>query len=105
MPTSIPSITLIAAATGVELSRALYIAGFISQVVGGLIVIAGIIDDSRAAKRLPTGVTFDWIDKVPEVLRSRVLARRGWRIVGVLLVFVGAGVGLAANLLALSAGA
>ena len=85
------------------LPLALYVVGFAMQILGGVIVLLEVRDDLRAAKRLPAGgVTWETIQVAPEVIKTRLGTKR-WRIVGVLLIFAGAAVGLAANLLALRA--
>jgi hypothetical protein len=81
----------------------LYAIGFVMQVLGGVIVVLEIRDDRRAAKRLPDGgLTWETVEAAPEAIKRRLNAR-GWRIAGVALIFAGAAVGLAANLLALQA--
>lgn len=84
------------------LPLALYVVGFAMQILGGVIVLLEIRDDRRAAERIPQPITYETIEVAPEVVKSR-LGAKGWRIVGVALIFLGAGVGLAANLLALRA--
>ena len=83
------------------LPTVLYAVGFACQVLGGVILLIGIRDDRRAAKRIPSRATWESVDVPAEVVKGR-LAATGWRIAGVALIFVGAAVGLAANLLALS---
>lgn len=79
----------------------LYGIGFALQVVGGVIVLLEIRGDRRAAERIRTGgPTWADIGAAPEVVRSR-LSAVGGRLLGVALIFVGAAVGLTANLLAL----
>jgi hypothetical protein len=83
------------------LPKALYFAAFAMQLAGGVIVFLEIRDDLRAAKRIPSrGITWETAETAPEVLKTR-LSAKGWRIAGVALIFLGAVVGLAANLLAL----
>lgn len=79
----------------------LYGVGFALQVLGGLIVLREVRDDRRAAEQIPTGgSTWGEIDQAPLVIRAR-LGAKGWRIAGVTLIFIGAAVGLTANLRAL----
>jgi hypothetical protein len=83
------------------LPTVLYAIGFALQVVGGLIVLAEIRDDRRAAKKIHSGgPTWDDIGAAPEVVRSG-LSAVGGRLLGVALIFVGAAVALTANLTAL----
>jgi hypothetical protein len=88
-------------ASSTLLPTVLYVIGFVCLVVGGVIVVLEVRSDLRAARQIPEQVTYESVEAAPDVLRRRLEAWR-WRIAGVVLIFVGAGVGLAANLLALS---
>jgi uncharacterized membrane protein YGL010W len=83
------------------LPLALYIVGFALQIVGGVLVVLEVRDDVRTANKLAAPVTYGTIELFPRFVRERLSSHMGRRVIGVVLIFVGAGVGLAANLLAL----
>jgi len=95
------SALMLATTHNTALPAVLYVLGFACQVLGGIIVIAEVRSDLRAARRMPQPITFKNVEEGPDALRGRLEAWR-WRIAGVVLIFVGAGEALAANLLALS---
>jgi hypothetical protein len=81
----------------------LYVVGFGLQIVGGVLIVLEVRDDLRVARRIPDPATYASLEALPDSLRER-LSRNLWRRwLGVVLIFIGAGVGLTANLLALRA--
>jgi hypothetical protein len=80
----------------------LYAVGFALQVIGGVLIAREIRNDLRAARRIAAQHAWENIDSFPAFVGER-LSRRLWpRVVGLTLLLLGAAVGLAANLLALS---
>ena len=63
------------------LPTVLYAVGFACQVLGGVILLIGIRDDRRAAKRIPSRATWESVDVPAEVVKGRLgghrMAHRG----------------------------
>jgi hypothetical protein len=93
---------LIAAEKGTTAALVLYCAGFALQLIGGVIVALQIRNDVRAARRIATDTAWENLDSFPAFVGERLSARLRPRVIGLLLIFAGAAVGLVANLLALS---
>ncbi len=87
------------------LPAALYVAAFVLQIVGGIIIAVEVRDDRREGERIMRDelpVRWENVDAVGEAFATYLARGRRWRWGGVALIIVGAAVGLAANLLALS---
>jgi hypothetical protein len=87
------------------LARALYVAAFVLQVAGAALLFVDIRDDRREAERIVRDalpVKWDTVDAVGEAFASYLGGRKRRRLIGVALIIIGAAVGLAANLAALS---
>jgi hypothetical protein len=97
-----PVIVHAASHRSTTLSFALYATGFVLQVLGGMIVLMEIRGDLRVADRIPDHLTLETLNAFPRYVKQRLAGHMGRRIVGVALIFIGAAVGLAANLVALS---
>jgi hypothetical protein len=83
----------------------LYLVGFIAQVAGAALVAAGIRDDRREAERIALEalpVTWETADAVGRAFVEYLALRQVQRWLGVALIIIGAGIGLAGNLTALS---
>jgi hypothetical protein len=92
---------LIALEKATALVVALFVAGFGLQVIGAIVVALEIRNDVRTARRVAAELEWENVDPFPAFVGER-LSRRLWpRVVGLILVLMGALLGLAANLLAL----
>jgi hypothetical protein len=93
---------LIAAEKGTPAAVVLYGAGFVLQIIGGTVLAPQIRKDLRAARRGAEDAAWENVDSLLAFVAERLSGRLWPRIVGLALIFAGAGVGLVANLLALS---
>jgi hypothetical protein len=87
---------------GRTLPTILYSVGFVLQVAGAILVVLEIRNDVRTARQVSSTVTWDNIDSFPRFVRERLSGHLGLRILGVVLIFVGATVEFAANLTAVA---
>ncbi len=85
------------------LVEGLYIAGFVLQLVGAVLVSIEMRDDLRGAQRILrelSPLTWDKTDELASAIADVLAGRPKRRIAGVVLFLVGGLAGLAANLVA-----
>jgi hypothetical protein len=80
----------------------LYAVGFVLQVIGAVALASQIRNDLRAARRRAADRAWEDVDSFSIFVDERLSRSMRPRVAGLALVLLGAAVGLAANLLALS---
>jgi hypothetical protein len=80
----------------------LYALGFALQVIGAVVLALQIRNDLRRARRIAADAAWEEVDSLSRLVGGRSFRHLWPRVAGLALVLLGAALGLAANLLAVS---